>query len=134
MSVHGARQRIETEVLTWPGVVSQPHRFGGTEFMLGKREVGHVHGDRLLDVAFPKPVRNEVVAAGLAEPHHVLPAMGELLHQEGRRRGCRRRPPPPFVRVGARAAGAEIRNGDVFSGTIMCCERAGTSSDRHLGA
>jgi hypothetical protein len=76
MSVHGARQRIEAEVLTWPGVVSQPHRFGGTEFMLGKREVGHVHGDRLLDVAFPKPVRNEVVTAGLAEPHHILPDSG----------------------------------------------------------
>lgn len=76
MSVHGARQRIEAEVLTWPGVISQPHRFGGTEFMLGKREVGHVHGDRLLDVAFPKPVRNEMVTAGLAEPHHILPDSG----------------------------------------------------------
>ena len=76
MSVHGARQRIEAEVLTWPGVVAQPHRFGDTEFMLGQREVGHVHSDRLLDVAFPKPVRDEVVAAGLAEPHHILPASG----------------------------------------------------------
>ena len=76
MAVHGARQRIEAEVLTWPGVVSQTHRFGGTEFMLGKREVGHVHGDRLLDIAFPKPVHDEVVTAGLAEPHHILPASG----------------------------------------------------------
>ncbi|HSS51743.1 MAG TPA: luciferase family protein [Thermoanaerobaculia bacterium] len=76
MAVSGARQRIEAAVLAWPGVVSQPHRFGGTEFVLGKREVGHVHGDRLLDIAFPKPVRNEVVAAGLAEPHHILPDSG----------------------------------------------------------
>jgi len=76
MSVHGARQRIEAEVLTWPGVISQPHRFGGTEFILGKREVGHVHSDRLLDIAFPKPVRDAIVAAGKAEPHHVLPSSG----------------------------------------------------------
>jgi hypothetical protein len=76
MAVSGAGQRIEAEVLTWPGVVSQPHRFGGIEFMLGKREVGHVHGDRLLDVAFPKRVREELVAAGLAEPHHILPNSG----------------------------------------------------------
>ncbi|MFY9825112.1 MAG: luciferase family protein [Thermoanaerobaculia bacterium] len=76
MSVPGVRQRIEAAVLTWPGVVAQPHRFGGTEFMLGKREMGHVHGDRLLDVALSKPVRNEVVAAGLAEPHHILPESG----------------------------------------------------------
>ena len=76
MAIPGARQRIEAAVLTWPGVVAQPHRFGGTEFVLGKREVGHVHGDRLLDIAFPKPVRNEVVTAGLAEPHHILPDSG----------------------------------------------------------
>ncbi len=76
MAIPGARQRIEAVVLTWPGVMSQPHRFGGTEFVLGKREVGHIHGDRLLDIAFPKPVRDEMVAAGLAEPHHILPDSG----------------------------------------------------------
>ncbi|MBW8875271.1 MAG: DUF5519 family protein [Acidobacteria bacterium] len=76
MAVPGAREQIEAAVLAWPGVVAQPHRFGGTEFVLGKREVGHIHGDRLLDIAFPKPVRDEVVAAGLAEPHHILPDSG----------------------------------------------------------
>jgi Luciferase len=73
MAVPGARERIEAVVLTWPGVESRPHRFGGTEFNLGKREVGHIHGDHLLDIAFPKPVRNELVAAGLAQPHHIYP-------------------------------------------------------------
>ncbi|HEX9943235.1 MAG TPA: luciferase family protein [Thermoanaerobaculia bacterium] len=76
MAVPGAKRRIEEVVLTWPGVVSQPHRFGGTEFNLGKREVGHIHGDHLLDIAFPRPVRNEVVAAGEAQPHHILPDTG----------------------------------------------------------
>jgi hypothetical protein len=37
MAVHGARQRIEAEVLTWPGVVSQTHRFGGTESASNRR-------------------------------------------------------------------------------------------------
>ena len=53
-----------------------PHRFGGVEFMIGTREIGHLHGDRLLDVPFPKRERNELVAAGLARPHHVLPESG----------------------------------------------------------
>lgn len=76
MAVPGARKKIEETVLTWPDVVAQPHRFGGTEYRLGKREVGHIHGDHLLDIAFPKPVRDEVVAAGLAQPHHILPDTG----------------------------------------------------------
>ena len=53
-----------------------PHRFGGVEFRLGTREIGHLHGDRLLDVPFPKRVRDELVAGGLARPHHVLPESG----------------------------------------------------------
>ena len=32
--------------------------------------------DRLLDLPFPKRVRDELVAAGLARPHHALPESG----------------------------------------------------------
>ena len=53
-----------------------PHRFGGTAFLLGKREVGHIHGDSLVDIPFPKPVRDELVSRGEAEPHHIFPKSG----------------------------------------------------------
>jgi hypothetical protein len=38
--------RIEREVASWPDVTVEPHRFGGREFRLGRRELGHLHGDR----------------------------------------------------------------------------------------
>ena len=53
-----------------------PHRFGGVEFRIGRRELGHLHGERLADLPFPRRVRDELVAAGRAEPHHVLPSSG----------------------------------------------------------
>jgi Family of unknown function (DUF5519) len=71
-----AGSRIADEVSSWEGVTSHPHRFGGVEFRLGKRELGHLHGDRLADLPFPKRVRDELVAAGRARPHHVLPESG----------------------------------------------------------
>ena len=71
-----ARHRITAVVMSWPGVESSPHRFGGVEFRLGKRELGHLHGDVLADLPFPRKVRDELVAAGRAEPHHVLPDTG----------------------------------------------------------
>jgi len=37
---------------------------------------GHIHGDWLVDIPFPTKVRDEIVAAGLAEPHHILPETG----------------------------------------------------------
>lgn len=76
MAVSGAGERIKNVVTRWPGVVAQPHKFGGIEFVVGKREVGHVHGDGLVDVAFPKRVRDDLVSAGLAQPHHILPESG----------------------------------------------------------
>ena len=39
-------------------------------------EIGHVHGDRLVDLPFPKRIRDELVAEGLAEPHRILPRSG----------------------------------------------------------
>jgi hypothetical protein len=71
-----ASERISEEVLGWPGVTSATHRFGGVEFLLGRRELGHLHGDRLVDLPFPRRVRDELVAAGRARPHHVLPESG----------------------------------------------------------
>lgn len=68
--------RISEQVLSWEGVSAHPHRFGGVEFRLGRRELGHLHGDRLADLPFPRRVRDELVAAGRARPHHVLPESG----------------------------------------------------------
>jgi len=76
MAVSGAKERIDAAVQGWPGITSQPHRFGGTEYCLGQREIGHVHGDSLVDIPFPKAVRNELVTGGRAEPHHILPESG----------------------------------------------------------
>jgi hypothetical protein len=76
ISIRDANKQIVEAVLTWPGVEAHPHRFGGTEFLLGTREIGHIHGDHLVDIPFPTRVRQEVVAAGQARPHHVLPESG----------------------------------------------------------
>jgi len=76
VSIRGAQRRILDEVSSWDQVTVGSHRFGGMEFRLGKRELGHIHGDSLVDIPFPKPVRDEIVSAGEAEPHHILPETG----------------------------------------------------------
>jgi hypothetical protein len=76
MAVSGAKEKIDAALQGWSGITSQPHRFGGRKYCLGRREIGHVHGDSLVDIPFPKPVRNELVTGGRAEPHHILPDSG----------------------------------------------------------
>jgi hypothetical protein len=63
-------------VLTDPEVSEAEHRFGGLEFRLGRRELGHLHGERLADLPFPRRVRDELIASGRAEVHHALPDSG----------------------------------------------------------
>jgi predicted DNA-binding protein (MmcQ/YjbR family) len=76
MPVRNAAEQIKRAVLGWEHTEAHPHRFGGTEYRIGKRELGHIHGDVLVDIPFPKRIRDELVAAGQAEPHHVLPESG----------------------------------------------------------
>lgn len=71
---------LVNEVGSWEGVSVAEHRFGGVEFVVGRREIGHVHpvsrGRSFADLPFTRKVRDELVAAGLARPHHVLPDSG----------------------------------------------------------
>jgi hypothetical protein len=76
MPIKDAKKRITEAVSSWGGITLTPHRFGGTAFMLGKRELGHIHGDRLVDIPFPKPIRDQLISTGQAEPHHILPDSG----------------------------------------------------------
>ena len=76
MSVRGASKQIVAALLTWDGIEIHPHRFGGTEFRIGRREIGHIHGDSLVDIPFPTKIRDEIISAGEALPHHILPETG----------------------------------------------------------
>ena len=66
-----ASEQIVEEVTTWPGVEVAPGRFGALSFVVGKREIGHLHGDRAAHFAFPKRVRAELMADGRVGPHPV---------------------------------------------------------------
>lgn len=70
------------EVGSWPGVDVAEHRFGGVEFRVGRRELGHVHangpGRSFADLPFPRAIRDELIAAGRARRHHALPDSGWL--------------------------------------------------------
>jgi hypothetical protein len=76
MSISNAQKIITHALTSWDGVSTAPHRFSGVEYRLGTCELGHIHGDHLIDIPFPKRVRDEIVQSGLAEPHHVLPETG----------------------------------------------------------
>ena len=69
-------EQFVKEVSKWPHVSVHPHRFGGREFRFQKAEVGHLHTNGVVDIPFPLPIRNALLAEGLAEEHRWVPDSG----------------------------------------------------------
>jgi hypothetical protein len=65
--------QITDEATSWPGVDAGYGTRGEYAFRLGRREIGHLHGDRAAHFSFPKPLWRELMAAGRIEPHPVFP-------------------------------------------------------------
>jgi hypothetical protein len=61
--------RISAELGTWEGVSEHDHRFGGVEFRLGRRELGHIHPEGWADLPFTSRIREMLVETGRAQPH-----------------------------------------------------------------
>jgi Family of unknown function (DUF5519) len=68
-----ASQRITEEVTSWPGVTAGPGERGEFAFKVGRREIGHLHGDHALHTGFPKSVWTELHDQGRVDYHPVFP-------------------------------------------------------------
>jgi hypothetical protein len=68
-----ASEHITSEVMSWPGVEAGPGRRGEFAFKVGRREIGHLHGDHSAHFMFPKRVGAELKAQGRAVDHPVFP-------------------------------------------------------------
>ena len=66
-------QRITEAVLSWPGVEAGPGRRGEFAFTVGRRQIGHLHGDRAAHFSFPKAVWAELFEQGRIVHHPVFP-------------------------------------------------------------
>jgi len=68
-----ASERITAEVTSWPGMTAGDGDRGEFGFRVGRREIGHLHGDRVLHIGYPKDVWQELFDAGRIGYHPVFP-------------------------------------------------------------
>ncbi len=74
MSENGtASERIVRAVTAWPGVEAGTGGRGELAFTVERREIGHLHGDHVLHIGFPKSVWTELKAQGRIDDHPVFP-------------------------------------------------------------
>ena len=66
-------RQITDEVTSWPGVAAGPGRRGEFAFTVGRRQIGHLHGDHAAHFSFPKQVWAELFEQGRIGYHPVFP-------------------------------------------------------------
>jgi hypothetical protein len=70
---HSPSEQIVAEVTSWPGMTAQHGSRGELSLKLGRREIGHLHGDHAAHFGFPKDVWGVLHAQGRIVPHPVFP-------------------------------------------------------------
>jgi len=68
-----ASERIIEEVTSWPGVEAGLGARGEFAFKVGRREIGHLHGDHVAHFGFPKEVWSALFEKGRIDHHPVFP-------------------------------------------------------------
>jgi hypothetical protein len=66
-------EQITKEVTSWPGVEAGSGARGEFGFRVGRREIGHLHGDRVAHFGFPKDVWQALFDQGRIDYHPVFP-------------------------------------------------------------
>jgi Family of unknown function (DUF5519) len=68
-----ASERITAEVTSWDGIEAGPGKRGEFGFRLGRREIGHLHGDHSAHFFFGRERWEELAAQGRIVEHPVFP-------------------------------------------------------------
>lgn len=72
---------IENEVLSWAQTSVHVHKFGGTQFNFFDKELGHIHGNGLLDILFSRKTKSELMLKYPVKEHHVFKDSGWISFQ-----------------------------------------------------
>jgi hypothetical protein len=73
MEARTPSEEVAAEVASWSGVEVDRGEIGELGFKVGRREIGHVHGEVAAHFSFPKQVWHELQAAGRVTHHPVFP-------------------------------------------------------------
>jgi len=73
IGVRSPSRIIVEEVTSWPGVTAVAGSRGELSLRYGRKEIGHLHGDRAAHFSFPRPVWTALREQGRIAPHPVFP-------------------------------------------------------------
>jgi hypothetical protein len=73
-----ASEQITEAVTSWPGVTAGYGDRGEFSFRVGRREIGHLHGDRAAHFALGKELGTSLRDRGMVVDHPVFPSKNAM--------------------------------------------------------
>jgi hypothetical protein len=67
---------IEAEVAKWDGITIGNHKYGGIQFNRNGREIGHIHGNGMLDIPLTRKLKLQFIEQGKLLDHHTIKDTG----------------------------------------------------------
>lgn len=67
---------IEKNVLSWEGTSLKLHKYGGIQFDVKNKEIGHIHSNGLLDILFKREIKMQLIKEGKVQDHHSFSKSG----------------------------------------------------------
>ena len=67
---------VESEVARWEGGNTSSHKYGGVQFNYRNREIGHIHGNGLMDMLLCRKLKQQLIQEGRVLDHHVFKNTG----------------------------------------------------------
>ncbi|MEO7215928.1 luciferase family protein [Mucilaginibacter sp.] len=61
---------IESEVCGWHNIRVSIHKYGGLQFNYASRQLGHIHGNGLLDMLFTREIKQQLMTVDERIKHH----------------------------------------------------------------
>ena len=99
-----ADEQITAAVTAWPGVQAGLGSRGEYGFSVGRRQIGHLHGDRVAHFGFPRATWEQLMAEGRVTKHPIdKPGWAARQPRDRGRRARRDRAHAPELRPRRRA-------------------------------
>jgi hypothetical protein len=68
--------KVDQTVSSWPGMKITLHKYGGFQFNVNDKEIGHMHSNGIVDILFDLKTKEQLLSESALQDHHTFKDSG----------------------------------------------------------